>query len=114
MTDGGPRGGGFDKVSAAMALVTTVMLAWAGWLRFGPPPAPETPAVGTPAPALRLLDPATSEPLVLLGLRGKVVWVAFFSAGGPTGGADLTALDAVWKRFKARPGFAMAALSVEA
>lgn len=106
---------GFDKVSAAMALVTTVMLAWAAWLRLGPPPKPETPAVGTLAPALRLLDPSTSEPLVLLGLKGKVVWIAFVSPGGSAPGSsnDLPALEAVWKRFKPRPKFAMAALDVD-
>jgi hypothetical protein len=107
------EGRGFDKVSAAMALVTTVMLAWAAWLRFGPPPAPEAPAVGASAPALRLVDLSTSEPLVLLGLKGKVVWITFFSVAAPPPANDLTALEAVWKRFKLRPRFAMAALDVE-
>ncbi len=106
-----PRG--FDKVSAAMALVTAVAIVWAGWLRFGPAPPTEPPAVGTPAPALRLLDPATSEPLVLLGLRDKVVWVTFWSAGPPTGRTDLAELEAVWARFGSHPRFAMAALAVE-
>lgn len=116
MTDGPAEARGFDKTSAAMALVTAVTLAWAAWLRFGPPPPPEPPAVGSPAPALRLLDPATSEPLVLLGLRGKVVWITFVGGGAPPspGTSDLSALEAVWKRFRPRAGFAMAALAVEA
>ncbi len=114
MTGEGPQDRGFDKVSALMALVATVILAWAGWLRFGPPPAPETPAVGAPAPALKLLDPATREPLVLLGLRGKVVWVTLFSTDRTPGASDLAALERVWKRFRTRPRFAMAALAVEA
>lgn len=107
------EGRGFDKVSAVMALVTTVMVAWAGWLRFGPPRT-EPPAVGASAPALRLLNVFTSEPLVLLGLKGKVVWITFFSGADPPPGADdLTALETVWKRFKPRPRFAMAALEVD-
>lgn len=104
---------GFDAASAAMALVTAVALVWAAWLRFGPAPPTEPPTVGALAPALRLLDPATSDPLVLLGLRDKVVWVTFWSAGPPTGRSDLADLEAVWTRFRAHPKFAMAALAVE-
>ena len=113
MTGTGPHEPGFDKVSAVMALVATLMLAWAAWLRFGPPPSPETPTIGAPAPALRLRDLSTSEPLVLLGLRGKVVWVTFISAGKSSGPSDLTVLEPIWKRFKTRPRFAMTALAVE-
>ena len=50
----------FDRVSAAMALVTAIALASTLWLKFGPAPPAEPPGVGTPAPPLRLLDPATS------------------------------------------------------
>src|SRR5947209_5634195 len=96
----GPAGGraerprGFDPVAAAMAAVVVAALGGAAWLRFGPPAAPEPPAAGKAAPALRLLDAHTSEPLVLLGLRGKVVWVTFWSAAPPHGAADLAALEA--------------------
>ena len=57
------------------------------------------PAVGALAPPLRLLDLETSEPVVLVGLRGKVVWVVFWSAdsasakiqpGGDRIGLELT------------------------
>ncbi len=108
-----PAPRGFDRLSAAMALVTVVMIVWAAWLRFGPPPAPETPAVGSMAPALRLLDPATSDPLILLGLRGKVVWISFVETTNASGASDLAGLETVWKRFRSRQGFAMAALSIE-
>jgi hypothetical protein len=103
-----------DWVSAAMALVTSLALAGAAWMRFGPAPASEPPGVGTLAPPLRLLDPATSEPLVLLGLRGKVIWLTFWSADSPSARADLVALDRVWNRLRARPKFAMAAVAIEA
>ena len=103
----------FDPVSAVLAAVTVVALAWAGWLRFGPEAVPEPPGVGTPAPLVRLLDPATSEPLVLLGLHGRVVWLAFWAAGGPTGESDRAALERVWDRLKDRPRFTMVAATVD-
>lgn len=105
---------GFDKVSAALAFVASVVVAWFVWFLVGPPLAAEPPALGTRPPTLRLIDPATAEPLVLLGLRGKVVWLTFWSADGPTGESDLADLEAVWTRLKSRPGFAMAALSIDA
>lgn len=109
--DDAPRG--FDVPAAAMTLVTLVALLWAAWLRFGPAAPPEPPAVGKTVPSLHLLDPATSEPLVLLGLRGKVVWISFWSATPPNGPADLAALGTVWKRLKPHAKFAMAAAAEE-
>lgn len=109
--DDSPRG--FDVPAAAMTLVTLVALSWAAWLRFGPAAHPEPPAVGKTVPSLHLLDPATSEPLVLLGLRGKVVWISFWSAAPPNGTTDLAALGMVWKRLKPHAKFAMAAAAEE-
>jgi hypothetical protein len=103
----------FDPVSAVLAGVTVVALAWAGWLRFGPEAAPEPPGVGTLAPHVRLLDPATSEPLVLLGFHGRVVWLTFWAAGGPAGESELAALESVWGRLKDRPRFTMIAATVD-
>ena len=46
---------------------------------------------------LRLLDLETSEPVVLVGLRGKVVWVVFWSADSPSAtiepGGDRTSME---------------------
>ncbi len=103
----------FDPVSTLLAAVTVVALAWTGWLRFGPERATEPPAIGTPAPRLRLLDPATSEPMVLLGLRGRIIWLVFWSAGGRAGSSDLEALERTWVRLKDRPRFSMVAAAVD-
>jgi hypothetical protein len=102
-----------DWPSAAMALATCLALAGTGWLRFGPPSRAEPPKVGSSPPPLRLLDPVEAEPVVLLGLRGKVVWLTFWSAGSPSTRADLRALDEIWKQFKSRPHFALAAAALE-
>lgn len=103
-----------DPVGALMVLVTVLALAGTAWLRFGPTPQAEPPKVGAVSPPLRLLDPVTAEPLVLIGLRGKVVLVSFWSAGTRPGRADLAELDKVWDRLKTHSRFAMAAVAVEA
>ena len=46
---------------------------------------PEPPAVGSALPPLRLDRPRELGALVLLGLKGKVVWVVFWSAGSASG-----------------------------
>ena len=99
-------------MSAVLAGVTVLALAWTAWLRFGPEAAIEPPGVGTPAPLIRLLDPATSEPLVSPGLHGRVVWLAFCAADGPTGESDVAALQRVWTRLKDRPRFTLLAATV--
>ncbi|HEX8202362.1 MAG TPA: hypothetical protein VF590_17930 [Isosphaeraceae bacterium] len=103
-----------DALAAAMAVVTLGALAAAAWLRFGPAPAASTPAVGAVAPPLRLLDPDSGEPVVLLGLRGRVVWVTFWAARSPSGPAVLKALDGIWGRSRARSRFTMVAAAVDA
>ena len=70
-----------DRLTVFLGLATLVIVGGTAWLRFGPAPRPEPPAVGSALPPLRLMDLETSEPLVLLGLKGKVVWVVFWSAG---------------------------------
>jgi hypothetical protein len=115
--DGGKGGGHrrrIDSTAALVALTTVVALSWFGWRRFGPGPAAEPPGIGVVPPPLRLLDADTGEPLVLLGLKGKVVWVAFWSAESAAGRSDLSALGRVWERFKARRRFAMVAVAVDA
>jgi hypothetical protein len=103
----------FDWPSAAMALVTVLALGWVGWTRFRAAPRPEPPKIGAVPPPLRLRDLETSEPLILLGLRGKVVWLAFWSARSPSRRSSLAELEKVWKRLKSRPHFSMVAVAVD-
>jgi hypothetical protein len=111
--EGLPRGR-FDPVNAMMALVASIAIASLIWTRFGPVPPVEAPRVGSALPMLHLLDPETSEPLLLLGLRGKVVWVCFWSSASPSSHADVAELDRQWTRLKSLKRFAMAAVSVDA
>ncbi len=101
-----------DRVSVLLALVTLVLVGWTAWLRFGPASRPEPPVVGQALPPLRLLDIETAEPLVLLGARGKVTWIVFWSAGSPSGRAGLSKLEGVWKRLKSHRRFAMVTAAV--
>ncbi|AGA28950.1 hypothetical protein Sinac_4787 [Singulisphaera acidiphila DSM 18658] len=94
-----------------MALVTTVVLAWTAWLRFGGEAPIEPPTVGAAVPPLRLLDAATSQPIVLVGLRGRVVWITFWSSNAP---AEFAQLDRVWGQLGSRRGFSMVAAAVDA
>jgi hypothetical protein len=102
-----------DPISALLAVSIAVALGWTAWLRYGPEAAALPLKVGTLAPRLQLVDPATSRPLALLGLRGRVVWVAFWAAGTPTSGADRAALERVWRRLKDHRLFTMVAAAVD-
>lgn len=94
-----------------MALVAGVAVAWTVWIRFGSDADVEPPRVGAAFPPLRLLDANTAQPVVLFGLRGRVVWVTFWSASSPSGLAEL---DRVWDRLGSRRGFSMVAAAVDA
>ena len=72
-----------DRISLLLALASLGIVGWTAWIRFAPSPRPDPPAVGSVLPPLPLMDLETSEPLILLGLKGKVVWVVFWSAGTP-------------------------------
>jgi hypothetical protein len=102
-----------DGVTAIMVVVTAVALLGAAWLRTRRPPADEPPAVGAIVPPLRLLDLETSEPVVLVGLRGKVVWVIFWSADSKSARSDLAAIESAWIALKTRGRFAMVPAAVE-
>jgi hypothetical protein len=102
-----------DPMSALMIVMTAAGLLGAAWLRFGPTSAPPPPVIGGLAPPLQVLDLDSSEPMVLAGLRGKVVWVVFWSAGSTSGPASLPVLDDVWNRLKAHQRFVLVAAAVE-
>jgi hypothetical protein len=59
------------------------------------------------------LDLETSEPLILLGLKGKVIWVVFWSANAPSGQSSLPKLEAAWKRLKQNRNFSLIAAAVD-
>jgi hypothetical protein len=102
-----------DPMSALMIVMTAAGLLGAGWLRFGPTPAPPAPVVGGLAPPIQVIDLETAEPMVLAGLRGKVVWVAFWSADTESGPTSLPVLDDIWNRLKAHRRFVLVAAAVE-
>ena len=87
-----------DRVSLLLALATLVIVGWTAWLRFAPASRPVLRPSARSCRRCRLIDLETAEPLILLGLKGKVVWVVFWSAGTPSGDASLSRLESVWKR----------------
>jgi hypothetical protein len=102
-----------DRVGLALAVLTLAFVAGAAWLRLRPAPAPEPPTVGSPPPPLRLLNLESSEPLFLLGLKGKVVWVVFWSAGSESGKALLPRLEVAWTRLRTNRRFSLVAGAVD-
>ncbi len=100
-----------DWVSAVMALITSVALAWTAWLWLEQDGRTEPPAMGSKMPALRLLDLETAEPLVLVGLRGKVLWISFWSEAKPP---DLAALQAASASLRSRKKFALIVAATDA
>ena len=103
----------FDWVSLLMALVTILVVGAAAWLRFAPRSSIEPPAVGSMLPPLRLLDLQSSEPLVLLGLKGRIVWVVFWSPDTQTGRQVLPQLEKAWRRLRPHGRFSMVAAAVD-
>jgi hypothetical protein len=87
-------------------------LIGAAWLQTRRSPENRPPTVGKMAPPLRLLDVETGEPIVLVGLRGKVVWVIFWSADAPSEKSGLASLEPAWKSLKTER-FTMVAAALE-
>jgi hypothetical protein len=102
-----------DGITGVMVVVTVASLLGAVWLRTRRPLEHEPAVVGSLAPPLRLLDLETSEPIVLVGLRGKVVWVVFWSADSSSVGSSLAAIGSAWGELKTEPRLATAAAAVE-
>jgi hypothetical protein len=96
-----------------LGIVTLGFVAGAAWLKFHSSPAPEPPAIGSPLPPLRLMNLETSEPLLLLGLKGKVVWVVFWSAASPSGREVLPRLEEAWKRLRSHRRFTLVTAAVD-
>ena len=90
-----------DRVSVILALVTVLIVGATAWTRYGTVRRAEPPAMGSLAPPLRLIDLETSEPRLLVGHKGRVSWVVFWSASSLSGRASLARIEKVWSRFKA-------------
>ena len=102
-----------------MTAITVAAIVGAAWLRYGPRFPREGPeaadvSVGARAPLLRLLDLETSEPMLVLGLGDRVIWVVFWSAESPSGRACLPELEAAWKKLKAHRRFTLVTAAIEA
>jgi hypothetical protein len=93
-----------------MATVTVVALGGVIWLRYSSGARTRPAAVGRVMAGLQLLDPETGEAVVLPGLRGKVVWVSFWSVARRS---DLDDLERIWKRLRSHDRFVMAAVSID-
>ncbi len=105
-----------DPVPGLMLLVTLTALIGAGWLQFGSSPTAQvsqTAAVGSEAPPLRLIDPATSEPVVMVGLHDRVAWVVFWSAGVASGRACLRQVESATRKLRRHQRFAIVAAAIE-
>jgi hypothetical protein len=104
-----------DAMTGLMMVMTLIALTGAAWLRFGRPASAEVSSatVGAEAPPLRLTDPETSEPVVLVGLHDTVVWVVFWSAASPSGQACLAELEKASRRLRIHRRFAMIAAAIE-
>jgi peroxiredoxin len=104
-----------DVMTGVMLVVTLAALAGTAWLRSGRSSATEasTATIGAPAPPLRLIDPETSEPVVLLGLKDKVVWAIFWSARSTTGPTCLAELELATKRLRSHRRLAVLTAAVE-
>jgi hypothetical protein len=102
-----------DPMTALMIAITALALLGAAWLRFGPSAMPGPPRVGGLAPPVHVRDLDTSESMVLAGLRGKVVWLVFWSANSESGPAILPVLEDVWNRLKAHQRFLLVPAAVD-
>jgi hypothetical protein len=103
-----------DRGSAAMAAVTIVALLAFVWFRYSSSTRGKPVAVGDRAPLLRLVDLDSSEPLLVLGLTGKVVWIVFWSAEARDARESLAAIARASGKIRAHRKFSMFAAAVGA
>ncbi len=97
-----------------MAAVTVLALIAFLWFRYGSSTRSKSLAVGDPAPSLRLIDLDSSEPPLVLGLKGKVVWIVFWSSDAADAPQSLAAIARASSTIRAHRKFSMFAAAVGA
>jgi hypothetical protein len=102
-----------EPSSAIMLLVTATALVGAAWLHYRSHPAGETLTVGAKVPPLEVLDLETSEPLVLIGHGGKVVWATFWSIDSQEAAPFLKALAQATKKVAGHRRFVQIVAAVD-
>jgi hypothetical protein len=108
-----PKRRSIDWVSALMAAVTLIALFTAASFRFGSTAKVKSLTVGEPAPLLQLVDLDSSEPLLMLGLKGKVVWIVFWSAEAQNAPGTLAAIARASSKLRSHRRFNMLTAAVE-
>ncbi|APW63612.1 hypothetical protein [Paludisphaera borealis] len=103
----------YDRPSAVLGLITLALVIATAWLRLGPGLWPTPPTVGSLLPPTRLERLQDDEPLLLLGVEGRVTWLVFLSAESVEGRAVLPQLEAVWKKLRPSKRFAVVAAAVD-
>jgi hypothetical protein len=103
-----------DWLSALMATVTVASLLGAAWLRSGSFTSRRSLSVGDPVPVLQLADLDSSEPILMAGLRGKVVWIVFWSAEAADASARLAAIARASKEIRHHRRFTLVTAAVPA
>ncbi len=103
-----------EPSSAMMMVVTAIALVGAASLHYRSRPDHEPLSVGARIPPLQVLDLETSEPLVMIGLNGKVVWVTFWSIDSASAKSSLQALERASKRLAGHRRFVGVAAAVPA
>ena len=108
-----PRRWSIDWFSALMATVTVAALLGTAWLRSGSFTSRRSLSVGDHAPVLQLVDLDSSEPILMTGLAGKVVWIVFWSAEEPAAPARLAAIARASNRIRTHRRFSLVTAAVE-
>jgi hypothetical protein len=113
-TDGTLKRRSVDWLSVVMATVTVAALLGAAWFKSGSFTARRSLSVGDRVPVLQFVDLDSSEPILMAGLKGKVVWIVFWSANEPAASSRLSAIARVSSRIRTHRRFSLVTAAVEA
>ncbi len=97
-----------------MAAVSIVALLVAAWFRSGSATSVKPLSIGDSAPLVQLIDLESSEPVLMVGLKGKVVWFVFWSAEAHDAPKTLAAIARCSSKLKAHSRFTLLTAAVDA